>query len=53
MTDRNEKRGERRRDQTDLDQRPEPQEEARPNRAQSVDNRGRDVGRNGSESNPS
>jgi hypothetical protein len=53
MTDRNEKRGEQRRDQTDLGQRPEPQEDARPNRARSVDDRGRDARRDGSESDPS
>ena len=51
MTDRNEQRGELRQDERDPMLDPEPQEDARPNIAQSVDERGRDANRDGSESN--
>jgi len=53
MTDRNEERGEVRKDQRDLDREREPQENARPNSAQSADTRGRDKNRGGSDSNES
>jgi hypothetical protein len=53
MTDRNERRGELRTDQRDPDAEREPQEDARPNNAQSEDNRSRDKNRDGSDSNPS
>ena len=51
MTDRNQQRGELRRDERDPKLEPEPQEHARPNKAQSVDERGRDANRDGTESN--
>jgi hypothetical protein len=51
MTDRPEKRGEQRRDERDPKLEREPQEEAGPNNARSVENGGRDANRDGSESN--
>jgi hypothetical protein len=48
MTDRQEKRGEQRRDERDPE--PEPQEDARGNKARSVEQGGRDANRDGSES---
>jgi hypothetical protein len=51
MTDRNEQRGELRQDERDPKLEPEPQQDARPNKAQSVDDRGRDKNRDGSQSN--
>jgi hypothetical protein len=51
MTDRQENRGEQRTDERDPNLEREPQEEARRNRAQSVDEEGRDANRDGSESN--
>jgi hypothetical protein len=50
MTDRQEKRGEQRIDERDPEAEREPQEEARRNNAQSVDKEGRDINRDGSES---
>ena len=50
MTDRQEKRGEQRIDERDPKLEREPQEEARRNRAQSVDEEGRDTNRDGSDS---
>jgi hypothetical protein len=51
MTDRNEQRGELRQDERDPKLDREPQEDARPNKAQSTDDRGRDANRDGSDSN--
>lgn len=51
MTDGNERRGELRRDERDPKSEREPQESARPNNSQSVDERGRDANRDGSDSN--
>jgi hypothetical protein len=50
MTDRQEQRGEQRIDERDPKREPEPQEGARRNTAQSVDNKGRDAKRDGSDS---
>ena len=53
MSDRNQQPGELRQDERDPKFEREPQEQARPNSSRSVDDRGRDVNRDGSESNAS
>ena len=50
MTDRNEARGELRLDERDPKREREPQQGARPNKAPSADERGRDKNRQGSDS---
>lgn len=51
MTDRNTERGEQRKDERDPRVEQEPQEDAQPNFSRSEDDRGRDKGRPGSDSN--